>query len=462
MKNRNLMVGLFVLAGLTIFTVGLFLIGNRHEAFARHIDYYAEFTNLAGLSKGSKVQVAGMDAGQVMEIAVPGSPSARFRVRLRIEERLQGLVRTDSLATIATQGVVGETFLLVHSGSANAAAASPLAVLPSKEPVDLSGLLDQGQGLLNDVDGAVKDADGLLKKTGGQLGTTLDNTNTTLANVDDVVIGLKHGKGAAGMLLEDEAVAGQIRQTVANAQKASTDLGQLTTKANGLFADVESRHFPQKIDDTMTVAKSAISSLDATAQQVHQTVAEASVPDQNGETVGMNIRESLTNVNAASSNMVDGTEALKHNFLLRGFFRHRGYFSLADIPPEKYRKDAFFTRPENARVWLSGADLFQRGPNGEEVLTAQGKTQLANALAQYGDSVVASPIVIEGYSDGESATDRLALSRARAIAVRQYLQGRFQLNPDNLGAVSLMNLPPSGLGHETWDGVCIVVIRTKH
>src|ERR1700729_1763783 len=111
MQNKSLTVGTFVLAGLVLFMAGLILIGNRHEAFARHVDYYAEFTNLAGLSKGSKVQVAGMDAGQVLDVEVPGSPSARFRVKLRIDERLKGLVRTDSVATIGTQGVVGETFL---------------------------------------------------------------------------------------------------------------------------------------------------------------------------------------------------------------------------------------------------------------------------------------------------------------------------------------------------------------
>ena len=78
MQNKSLTVGTFVLAGLALFMAGLILIGNRHEAFARHVDYYADFTNLAGLSKGSKVQVAGMDAGQVLDIAVPASPQARF------------------------------------------------------------------------------------------------------------------------------------------------------------------------------------------------------------------------------------------------------------------------------------------------------------------------------------------------------------------------------------------------
>jgi len=425
------------------------------------MDYYADFTNLAGLSKGSKVQVAGMDAGQVLDIAVPASPTARFRVKFRIEESLHGLVRTDSVATIGTQGVVGETFLLIHPGSPNAAAAGALSLLPSKEPMDLANLLDQGQGLLSDVDGAVKDADGVLKTTGAQLGSTLGNANATLANVNAVVVGLKQGRGAAGMLLRDQALASQIRQTVTNVQQASASLSQVSSQANGLISDIQSRHFPQKIDETMTVANSALSNLDAGAKQIQQTIAEATTPDENGLTAGVNIRESLSNANTATTNMADGTEALKHNFLLRGFFRRRGYYDLAHLSADKYRKDPAFTASENRRVWLSGAELFQHSSNGGEELSAHGKALLADSLAQYGESVVASPIIIEGYSDSTSFADQLAIARSRSIAVRQYLQNHFQLNPANLGAVSLMNLPPRESGRQTWNGICIVVLKPK-
>ena len=461
MQNKNLMVGTFVLAGLLLFMAALFLIGNRHEAFTRHVDYYADFTNLAGLSKGSKVQVAGMDAGQVLDVAVPASPQARFRVKLRISENLQGLVRTDSIATIGTQGVVGETFLLIRPGSSKASAATALSVLPSKEPFDISILLDQGQGLVTDVDGAVKDADGLLKTTGGQLGSTLAYANTALTNVNDVVAGLKQGRGAAGMLLQDPALATQIRQTLANIQQASTDLGQLTNKANGLMADVQSHNFPQKFDDTIAVVKSAATNVDASTKQIRKTIEEASAPDENGATPGMNIRESLSNASTATANVADGTEAAKHNFLLRGFFLHRGYYDLTGISADKYRQDRLFTNQANYRVWLPGEDLFEKNSSGEEELSAHGKTLLANALAQYGESVVGRPIVVEGYSEVDGPANQLSLSRGRAVMARQYLVNHFRLNSANLGAVPLMNLPPSGLGRQTWDGICIVVLQPK-
>ena len=52
--NRFLMIGVFVLAGLALFTAGLFMIGNRHEAFARHVELYTEFADVSGIVPGAK------------------------------------------------------------------------------------------------------------------------------------------------------------------------------------------------------------------------------------------------------------------------------------------------------------------------------------------------------------------------------------------------------------------------
>ena len=461
MMNRNLIVGLFVAAGLTLFTVGLFLIGNRHQAFARHIEFYTEFRNLSGLVKGAKVQVSGMDAGQVLDIGVPDSPSAKFRVKLRVDEKFRGLVRMDSLATIGTEGVVGDTFLLIRQGSSNSQAAAALATLPSKEPTELADLLDQGKGTLADVDATVNNANRLLTTVGGKVDSTLDQVKGTVSNVNDVVVGLKEGRGSAGMLLRDQALANQVRQTVTNVQQASADLSQASHQANGLLSDIQSHNFPEKMDGTLASVSDAASNIDASASQLHQTIAEFAGPDEQGVSAGVNLRESLSNTNAATSNMADETEALKHNFFFRGFFKQRGYYNLTNIPPDKYRKDSLFTNPGNSRTWLTAEQLFLRDPNGLEQLTTQGKSLLNSAFAQYGDSIFESPIVVEGYGSGENPADQLILSHSRSILVRRYLQNHFQLDPGYIGAVPMGNLPPSGLDHSIWDGICIVVLKGK-
>ena len=483
MKVTHSSIGVFVIGGLLLFGLGMFLIGDRHQMFGRHTEYYSNFVNIAGLTKGSKVRVAGMDAGEVTSIGVPDSPSSPFRVRWRIDVKLRGLVRADSVATIATEGVVGGTFMAVRAGSANSPQAGVLATIPAQEPIEIADLLVRGNTLL-------ADADGMVKQLGGKVGGALDTVTTTVSNVNDVVVGLKQGRGAAGMLLSDEefanhlretvtstttdvneivadlkagrgpagmllrdeAMAGQIRETVKNAQQASAGLSHASQQADALVSDLNTREIPKN-------ASELVASLNDTARQVNKVVSELAKPDQNGMNAGANIRESLTNANAATANLVDDSEALKHNFLLRGFFRKRGYYSLSGISPDEYRRTPAFTNRANRRVWLSGSELFETGRNGEEKLSEKGKAMLDSSLTDNGDFAVADPIIIEGYWNGELPADQLGLSRSRAVLVREYLQVRFRLNQKDLGIVALRNSTPTGSKHSKWDGVCIVVLK---
>ena len=484
MRNKNVNVGLFVIGGLVLFGAGLFLIGDRRQTFGQHVEYYSEFGNLAGLSNGATVRVGGMDAGEVVGITVPDNPPSRFRVRWRINAKLRGLVRTDSVVTIDTEGVVGGTFLSVRPGSAKGSQASVLATIPSREPTELSELLARGSGLLND-------AQVMLKEVGGKLGGTLDSVNSTVSNVNDIAVSLKQGHGAAGMLLSDDKFANQIRQTVSNsaanieeivagvkaghgaagmllrdealeaqirgaiknAQQATVALGHASQQVDALVSDLNSHQIPRKAD-------AVIASLNESARQVNQMISEINQPDRQGMTAGANIRESLANANAATLNLADGTEALKHNFLLRGFFRNRGYYNLDRISPEQYRRDSAFTSSANYRAWLPAAELFEPGPDGQEELSAAGRALLNGTLTEYGDGFVTSPIIIEGYCGGRPA-DQFQISRDRAILVRSYLQTHFQLDSSNLGIVAMRSSPPNGLGRTTWDGICIVVLRKK-
>ncbi len=245
-------------------------------------------------------------------------------------------------------------------------------------------------------------------------------------------------------------MASQIRDAVKNANQATADLSHASRQTDALVSELNSRRLPQK-------AGEIVDNLNNTVRQVNQVVSDMSKPDQQGMSAGANLRVSLMNANAATTNLAEGTEALKHNFLLRGFFKKRGYYTLANISAEQYRQDRAFTNRANHRVWLSGAELFGNGPNGEE-LSSRGKVILDAALAEYGDVILQSPIVIEGYSNG-AAPDQFRCSRNRAIAVRQYLQARFELDMGNLGVVAMKNAPPKGLERASWDGICIVVLR---
>ena len=460
--NRNLTVGVFVLLGLALFTTGLFLIGDRHEAFQKHLTLYTAFSDLSGLAKGSKVQVGGMDAGRIEEIDIPSSPSSKFRIRFRINETFHGLIRRDSIASITSEGVVGDTFLSIEPGSSASPAALAESTLGSKEPIELADVVNQAKATLGDVDLAVRNANGLLTSVGGNLNSTLIGTRGTLADADDVISGLKHGDGAAGMLLRDPAFADSIRRTVTNAEQATSNLRSTAEQANALLRDISSRNFPQKVDDTIVSVQDAASNFDLTSKSVKHTVAELTEPDEYGVTAGANMREALSNVNIATGNLSDDSEALKHNFLVRGFFHKRGYYTLTDISPAAYRRDPMSKSGANQRTWLNADQLFGRNKKDTEELSQAGKEAIDSALVGYGDSVLGDPIIVEGYSTDESTVERLELSRMRALIVRDYILGRFHLNPTSIGAVALASQPPEGAGREEWNGISIVRLAKGH
>lgn len=132
------------------------------------------------------------------------------------------------------------------------------------------------------------------------------------------------------------------------------------------------------------------------------------------------------------------------------------------MSPDTYRKDCLFADQNTDRAWLPADQLFYRNPGGEEELTSQGRTALNSALAHYRERILDSPVVVEGYSDGDEVNDRLAASRHRAILVRNYLQGRFKLDTSRVGTVALENRPPDGSSHTSWNGVVIVLVKGKH
>ena len=135
-------VGVFVLGGLVLFTVGLFMIGDRQMAFAKKFTVYAEFKKITGLQPGGIVRVAGAKAGSITQILPPNKPSEKFRVKVEITEDLHQLVRTDSLATIETEGLVGGSYLGIGTGTDAATAPWPRTRrLPARRPFDIADLL---------------------------------------------------------------------------------------------------------------------------------------------------------------------------------------------------------------------------------------------------------------------------------------------------------------------------------
>src|SRR5688572_32971724 len=133
------------------------MIGDRQMAFAKKFTVYAEFKKITGLQPGGIVRVAGAKAGSITQIVPPNMPSEKFRVRVEITEDLHQLVRTDSLATIETEGLVGGSYLGIGTGSATAPIVTSNATIAGREPLDIAELVQRMGDTVTKVNGVVDD-----------------------------------------------------------------------------------------------------------------------------------------------------------------------------------------------------------------------------------------------------------------------------------------------------------------
>src|SRR5207247_4205306 len=120
---------------------------------------------------------------------------------------------------------------------------------------------------------------------------------------------------------------------------------------------------------------------------------------------------------AAMAGFADNMDALKRNFLLRGFFNRRGYFDLSQISPTDYRNGKLTAdnKRQPVRVWLSSAVLFETDPDTKtERLTDDRKARLDSAIAPFLDRITNCIVIIEGYSQLPTIEQQFVQSRARA------------------------------------------------
>ena len=459
MKPYRGAVAAFVILGLLLFGVGLFLIGDKHKAFNHHLDFYADLANVNGMIRGTHVRVNGFDAGQVSQIDIPQHPRGRFHLKLHVDDKLRNLIRTDSIVTVETDGLVGDKFLLIHSGSDNAQLMQAGGTIPTKEPIELSAIIEKVNGTIDKVNGTIDQANTTIVDVRGRLDGTLDSITRTVNNTNGIVTGIRQGHGPVGALLNDPQITSDLKGTVANTRQATDNLNQVSVQAGQVMSDFQSRNMIAKADQSVDNIRHATEQLDQVSQQVNTNLTQAFAPDASGRSAGENLQGTLSNVNTATSNMAEDTEALKHEFFFKGFFKKRGFYSLDDLTPEEYRANTFFETQTRSREWLDGTSAFATDSGGHQMLTDAGKRQIDGLAGSQSGSLVRTPIIVEGYANNPDAVADLLQAKERAVLVKRYLEQRLKLEPKNIGVMPLQSTPPQTAGKSSFDGACIVLLK---
>jgi phospholipid/cholesterol/gamma-HCH transport system substrate-binding protein len=436
-SSRTVGAGAFVVIGLLLFTVALFMIGERRMLFKNRYTVYTEFSRLGQLELGATVRVAGLDAGEVTDIAVPRSPAEKFRVKMEIREDVQQLIRADSVATTQTEGLVGAIFVNVATGSEGAPQVQENGTIPGREPFTMADLLQQASETINLVNKSVESLSGELEKSIQQVTATTEDahkllneispdlraiaTNGTRISDDtrEIMAKIERGQGTIGKLINDDSLYQRAKEISEQARDVMANMKQVSDEARRAISDFRSKDGP-------------------------------------AQGLFADMRMTLLHAREATADLADNMEAMKHNFLLRGFFNRRGFYDLDDISPAQYRNGVLENGKRKAmRIWLGAPVLFVPGPEGTEVLSPDGRARIDSAMATYLKYVPSNPLVVEGYSTEGTLSEQFRQARIRAGIVREYILGRYELAAQNTGYIGLGAEAPGSPDRDTWDGVAI-------
>jgi phospholipid/cholesterol/gamma-HCH transport system substrate-binding protein len=447
---RTAIVGGFVVGGFLLFAIGLFLIGDRRLLFDPQFQLNTAFGKVTGLQVGSKVRLAGLDAGEVLDIVIPSRPSEKFVVRLRLRQDVRQLVRRDSVAAIQTDGIVGNAFIQIGRGTDAAPVVEPGDTIAGTDPIEFADLIQEGRDTFQAVSREIADVSKGVSSAIVTLTETAATANTVLANAGSDLNRLTASTVRVSQGIE--AVVADTRGIVGGIKAGRGTIGQL------LNDDTQYKRWV----GISTEAERTISNLRTASERARGVVEQLGARDGATQQMLLALRDTVLNAREVMSDVSEGTEALKRNFLFRGFFRDRGFYDLDSVSRDAYVSGALEGGNRTAlRVWVEAGALFARQPDGTERLTDAGRRRIDSVMADFVRYPSNSPLVVEGYALPSEDETAFLVSLDRAELVRDYVLSRFRRRVTLTGVMPLSSQAPGSPSGGVWSGVALALFVDK-
>jgi phospholipid/cholesterol/gamma-HCH transport system substrate-binding protein len=315
MKNSNsqkLRLGAFIIIGTLLFVAGVYFIGQRQNMFKNTFTISTYFQNVNGLQKGNNVRYSGIDIGTVKEIAMINDST--IKVDMIIEEKIITHIKKSAIATIGSDGLVGNMLVNIVPGNRISEAISNGDTIESFSKIGADDILST-------------------------LSVSSENAAILTADLLKITSAMLNGKGTVGLLLNDTIMAKNLKQSVSNLKDASRSATNTLNELNIIVNTINTNDdsvLGLLINDTITgkKLKSMVSNLETSSVEIERLLgnANAVVTDFKSSEGAYNyivkdsslvksLKSTLNNINEGTDKFNQNMEALKHNFLTRGYFR---------------------------------------------------------------------------------------------------------------------------------------------
>ncbi len=215
----------------------LLVLGNAHRLFARHTSYVAYFNDVDGLMVDSPVRLGGLNVGTVQSITFSHElKDTRVQVKLKVTNEFTSRIRTDSVARVASRGLLGDKTVDISLGSD---AAEPVAEGGELKPGagnDIASVLKSGTEVVDNVVAISADVrKAIAVYTAPEVTDELKGSLLALRGILDEVA---HGQGALHAVIYDAKTGTDVRALVANATRVAAHLDGAVSTVDAMLEQV--------------------------------------------------------------------------------------------------------------------------------------------------------------------------------------------------------------------------------
>jgi phospholipid/cholesterol/gamma-HCH transport system substrate-binding protein len=374
------------------------------------------------------------------------------------------------VATIQTDGLVGNKFLQVDAGTSSGAEVKDGSMIQSREPFEFGDLMQEVSDTVKSVNQTVTDVKSEFDDTFKAVADTAKTASDMISNASDdvkeisangrkisddissIVDGVRAGRGTVGKLFTDDQLYKTLRASVDEIEGTAANIRKTSDDVQSMVNDLKSRDVMKNVDETLANVKDV-------SARARKVISDFQPDEGNG--LSADLRQTLAGAKETMEDFSENSEALKRSWFFRGFFKQRGFYDLDSISMQDYKDGKAAPGYPQKRAWLTAYELFTANTNGTENLTDEGKRAIDRAMAEFLPYAKDQPIMVEGYAGEGTAGDQFVRSHDRAHLVRDYLLKRYFLKTNYVGVMQ-MGAVASPQGQQgSYKGISLVLFSPK-
>ncbi len=228
----ELRVGVFVLVALFLLMVAIFYVTGAGFLGPRYrlITYLPE---VEGMKAGAPVDLDGVEVGNVQSIDLTPHPTDHehsITLVLRVDKKFQKDIRTDSKASLVTQGLLGDRYVTISRGLTGTVIPTN-GILPAEEAPDIKQVVERGADVaenlsvlsdqLNEIVSKVRRGEGTIGKVLNDP-SLYNHLDSIAARADAMTASIQQGQGSVGKLIESDDLYNKADSAVSKLDNAMT------------------------------------------------------------------------------------------------------------------------------------------------------------------------------------------------------------------------------------------------